>query len=99
MLGQGQRGLAQPRGTHSQFWIRLTGICRFLRAILIVQDFSEKAVFLLDINYWDVFTKSGSIEDYLAFCAHRPELQNDTIEVKPYAPENTGIDSQRTEYR
>ncbi|MEZ3497368.1 MAG: hypothetical protein K1V97_07330 [Lachnospiraceae bacterium] len=53
----------------------------------------------MEINYWDVFTKSGSIEDYLAFCAHRPELQNDTIEVKPYAPENTGIDSQRTEYR
>lgn len=50
-------------------------------------------------TYWDIFIKSGSIEDYLSFCAHRPDLQNRTSKENENDIQRKRADSQRTEYR
>lgn len=60
-----------------------------------------KAVFLMDNKtYWDIFTKSGKISDYLAFCSGRTDIaQNKIKEFKNDASEYQSSDIKRTEYR
>lgn len=60
-----------------------------------------KAVFFMDNKtYWDIFTQSGKISDYLTFCNGRSDVtQNNIKEFKNDASEYQGIDIERTEYR
>lgn len=53
----------------------------------------------MEPNYWDIFMKSGSIQDYLAYCRHKPPFQNCRHEDEADGPDDQGIDSQGTEYR
>lgn len=60
-----------------------------------------KAVFLMnEKTYWDIFTKSGKIGDYLAFCSGQLDTaQNEIKEFKNDASEYQSSDIKRTEYR
>lgn len=59
-----------------------------------------KAVFYMSKEtYWDIFTKSGKIEDYLNFCNDKLDFSETLMKGSGYAPEHQGIDFKGTEYR
>lgn len=65
---------------------------------MVKADLPLKAGAEMEPNYWDMFIKSGSIQDYLAYCAHKPPFQN-CREDEADEPDDQGTDSQGTEYR
>lgn len=67
---------------------------------LKVKVFPKAVFFMSNETYWDMFTKSGKISDYLAFCNGRTDIpRNEIKEFKNNASEYQSSDIKRTEYR